>query len=74
MTIKVTYQVAQTNFAQLWDAVTKNREIVIIQRPGTDDVALIAADELESLLEVAHLLRSPKNAERSLEALERAQE
>lgn len=33
---------------------------------------MIAADELESLVETAHLLRSPKNAERLLSALARA--
>jgi antitoxin YefM len=33
---------------------------------------MIAADELQSLLETAHLLRSPKNAERLLAALARA--
>ena len=34
--------------------------------------ALIAADELASLQETAHLLRSPENARRLLSALERA--
>lgn len=33
---------------------------------------MIAADELESLTETAHLLRSPRNAARLLSALERA--
>ena len=36
-------------------------------------VALIAAGELSGLLETAHLLRSPKNAERLLTALAHAQ-
>lgn len=36
-------------------------------------MALIAAEELEGLLETAHLLRSPRNAARLLSALERAQ-
>jgi antitoxin YefM len=36
------------------------------------DVAMIAADELESLVEKAQLLRSSKNAERLLRALARA--
>jgi len=35
-------------------------------------VALIAADELSSLQETAHLLRSPVNAQRLLTALNRA--
>ena len=73
MTIQTTYTLARANLAQLWDEVTQNRETVIIQRRGSEDVALIAADELESLMEVAHLLRSPKNAERLLTALQRAQ-
>ncbi len=47
---------------------------MVIQRRGAEDVALIAADELESILETAHLLRSPKNAERLLTALRRAQQ
>ncbi len=51
-----------------------NRDVVVIQRRGAEDVALIAADELESILETAHLLRSPENAERLLTALRRAQQ
>jgi antitoxin YefM len=56
----------------LWDEVTNNQEIVIIKRRGTEDVALISASELSSLLETSHLLRSPKNVERLLHALKRA--
>lgn len=47
--------------------------MVIIQRRGAEDVALISASELTGLLETAHLLRSPKNAERLLTALREAQ-
>ena len=56
------------------DEVTKNREVVIIQRRGSEDVALITADELAGILETAHLLRSPKNAKRLLATLDRVQE
>ena len=52
--------------------VTHDREIVIIQRRGEEDVAMIAASELSSLMETVYLLRSPKNAERLLRALGRA--
>jgi antitoxin YefM len=52
--------------------VASTREPVIIRRRNADDVALIAADELASLQETAHLLRSPKNARRLLAALVRA--
>jgi antitoxin YefM len=71
MAIQTTYTHARARLATLIDEVTKNREVVIIQRRGHEDVALISADELASLLETAHLLRSPKNAERLFAALER---
>jgi len=32
-------------------------------------VAIVAADELSGLMETAHLLRSPKNAQRLFESL-----
>ncbi len=74
MTIQTTYTQARAQLATLLDEVTNNREVVIIQRRGADDVALIAADELSSLLETAHLLRSPANAERLLTALARVRQ
>jgi antitoxin YefM len=52
--------------------VTEDREVIIINRRNSRDVALVAADELSGLLETAHLLRSPKNARRLLTALTRA--
>ena len=72
MTIHTTYTRARAELARLLDDVTENREIVIIERRGSESAALIAADELSSLLETAYLLRSPTNAERLLDALGRA--
>jgi antitoxin YefM len=72
MTIEFTYSSAREQLATLLDRVTKDREVVIIQRRGSEDVAMIAADELASLTETAYLLRSPHNAERILSALGRA--
>ena len=71
MAIQTTYTQARASLASLLDEVTKNREVVIIQRRGHEDVALITADELAGVLETAHLLRSPKNAERLLTTLDR---
>ncbi len=73
MSIQATYTQARANLATLWNEATLNREVVIINRRGAESVALIAVDELEGLMETAHLLRSPKNAERLLQALQRAQ-
>lgn len=72
MAKETTYTSARANLASLCDEVAKSREAVIIHRRGARDVALVAADELESLMETAHLLRSPKNARRLLSALQRA--
>jgi len=72
MAIQTTYTNARANFAKLCNEVTSNQEVVIINRRGAQDVALISAAELASLTETAHLLRAPKNAERLLRALTRA--
>jgi len=69
---EISYTQARERLAALLDQVTDDREIVIIQRRGGQDAALIAADELTSLVESAYLLRSPANAQRLLEALGRA--
>ncbi len=71
MTIRVTYDQARTELAALWEDVIQRREIVIIERRGAQDVALIAADELSGLIETVHLLRSPANAIRLYSALDR---
>lgn len=73
MPIQTSYTNARANLAKLCDEVTDNREVVIINRRGYEDVVLIAASELASIAETAHLLRSPKNAKRLLAALKRAQ-
>ena len=72
MTVETTYPQARQNLAELLDSVTDDREVVIIRRRKGEPAALIAADELVSLTETAHLLRSPANATRLLEALARA--
>ena len=72
MTIQTTYTQARAGLAKLLNQVTHDREVVVIQRRGEEEVAMIAASELESLMETAYLLRSPANAERLLSALGRA--
>ncbi len=73
MSILTTYTAARAQFKKLCDEVTSSREPVIIKRRNGEDVALVSADELESLMETAHLLQSPKNAARLITALVRAQ-
>ncbi len=68
-----TYTRARATFADLCNEVASTREPVIIRRRNAEDVALISAAELGSLEATAHLLRSPRNARRLLDALNRAQ-
>ena len=72
MAAVTTYTQARAELARLCDEAIATREPIIIHRRSREDVALVAADELRSLMETAHLLRSPVNAERLLRALERA--
>ena len=65
----VTYSAARERLAELWNEIEESREEIILQRRGHEDLALLPAQELRSLKEVAHLLRSPANAARLLEAL-----
>lgn len=72
MTIETTYSQARGQLKTLMDRAVDDREIIMVKRRTGGAVAMIAADELQSLMETAHLLRSPKNAQRLLTALARA--
>ena len=72
MAVETTYTSLREKLSSFLDQVTDDRQVVIVRRRGSRDVALVPADELAGLMETAHLLRSPKNAERLLTALGRA--
>jgi antitoxin YefM len=69
---ETSYTTLRQTLASVLDRVANDREVIIISRKGEKKVAMIPADELSSLLETAHLLRSPKNTQRLLTALHRA--
>jgi len=70
--VETSYTHLRDKLASILDQVVEDREVVIVRRRGARDVALVPADELAGLMETAHLLRSPKNAQRLLAALRRA--
>ena len=72
MSSETTYTQARANLASLLDKVVDDREVIVIKRRNNRNVALIAEEDLSSLLETAYLLRSPKNAARLISALERS--
>lgn len=73
MATQVSYTEARARLAELLDRAEDDRETVIVTRRGRPSVAIIALDELESMRETLHIFRSPRNAARLLEAIERAE-
>jgi antitoxin YefM len=69
---ETTYTNLRQSLASVLDRVANDHEVVIVRRKGDKRVAMVPADELAGLMETAHLLRSPKNAQRLLAALGRA--
>ena len=51
-----------------------DREEVIITRAGHDPVVIVSLEDYESLRETAYLMRSPANARRQLDAMERRED
>lgn len=68
------YTNLRQNLASILDEVIDNRGCVIVSRTGKEDVAIVAASELSSMMETLHLLKSPANAKKLLAAMERADE
>ncbi|MTJ49402.1 type II toxin-antitoxin system Phd/YefM family antitoxin [Dolichospermum sp. UHCC 0259] len=67
---ETTYSQAKLNLATILDQVCDQQEIIVIKRRNQKNVALIAEDELSSLLECVYLLKSPENAKRLFRSLE----
>jgi antitoxin YefM len=67
----MTYSESRAHYAETLNAVTDDREEVVITRAGRDPVVIVALDDYQSLKEAAYLLRSPENARRLLAAIDR---
>lgn len=67
----MTYSESRANYAETLNAVTDDREEVVITRAGHDPVVIVALEDYESLKESAYLLRSPENARRLLASIDR---
>ena len=68
------YTNLRQNLASLLDEIIENREIILVSRKGKEDVAMLAASELSTMIEMLHLLKSPANAQKLLAAMARADE
>jgi len=66
----ITYTEARNNLASELDRVNDDYDVTIITRQKAEAGVLMSLKEYESLMETAHLLRSPKNAMRLMKAIE----
>lgn len=67
----MSYTESRARYAEVLDGVVNDREEVVITRAGHDPVVIVSLDDYESLKETAYLMRSPANARRLLDAMER---
>ena len=67
----LSFSESRAKYAQTLDAVVADREEVVITRVGHEPVVIVSLTEYESLKETAYLLRSPRNAERVLDSIDR---
>ena len=67
----LSYTESRARYAEVLDAVVDDREEVVITRAGHDPVVIVSLEDYEALKETAYLMRSPANARRLLDAMER---
>lgn len=66
----MTYTESRANYAQVLDIAVEDLEEVVITRAGREPAVILSLAEYESLKETAHLLRSPANARKLLDAID----
>ncbi|HEX6985926.1 MAG TPA: type II toxin-antitoxin system prevent-host-death family antitoxin [Planctomycetaceae bacterium] len=67
--VAVSYNAARENLASMMDKVCNGHAPVVITRKRSQSVVMLSLEDYEALEETAHLLRSPANARRFLEAI-----
>ncbi len=67
----MSYTESRARYAEVLDGVINDREEVVITRAGHEPVVIVSLEDYESLRETAYLMRSPANARRLLDAMER---
>jgi len=67
----MSYTESRARYAEVLDSVIDDREEIVITRAGHEPVVIVSLADFESLKETAYLMRSPANARRLLDAMER---
>ncbi|MER8182852.1 type II toxin-antitoxin system prevent-host-death family antitoxin [Kitasatospora sp. NPDC094015] len=66
----MTYSESRARYAEVLNAVTDDREEIVITRAGHEPVVIVSLEDYQSLKETAYLLRSPANARRLLASID----
>lgn len=67
----MSYTESRAHYAEMLDSVINDREEVIVTRVGHEPVVVVSLEDYQSLKETAYLMRSPANAQRLLESMQR---
>ncbi|WP_456151693.1 type II toxin-antitoxin system Phd/YefM family antitoxin [Actinotignum sanguinis] len=67
----MSYSESRANYAEVLQSVVDDCEPVIITRNGHESAVIVSLDDYNSMRETAYLMRSPRNARRLIEAIER---
>lgn len=67
----MSYTESRARYAEVLDSVVNDREEVVITRAGREPAVIVSLADFESLRETAYLMRSPANARRLIDAMER---
>lgn len=67
----MSYTESRARYAEVLDGVVNDREEVVVTRAGHEPVVIVSLEDYQSLRETAYLMRSPSNARRLLDAMER---
>ncbi len=65
----ISYSAARQNLAKTMERVCSHHAPIIITRSNEPSVVMISLEDFNALEETAYLLRSPRNAQRLLEAM-----
>jgi antitoxin YefM len=66
----LSFSETRANLKAVMDRVVADRVPVTIRRRGGENVVMVSQSEWDGMEETLYLLKSPKNAERLLEAIE----
>ena len=67
----MSYSQSRAHYAEVLDSVVDDREEIVITRAGKEPVVIVSLDDYQSMKETAYLMRSPENARRLREAIDR---